>query len=337
MSAQLAFDLADAEWLAHRYVESDDAVRFIHLPRQEHESQAFLVDSLLGTRPTSPDLPAEQLLSQSHGNLHLLFHSAFCGSTLLTRALSLPGVAMGLSEPAILNDVVGFRRRGAPPAAVARAADLALRLLGRPFGTGEAVIVKPSNILNPLAELVLTLQGQAQALFLYAPLETFLISVARKGLHCRAWVRELLEGYVQEGFINLGFTPEDYFRLTDLQVAAVGWLAQQQYFGALADKFGGRIASLDADVMTAHPAPAVAAVAAHYGLALDAKAVAAGPAFARNSKTGAAYSPEARSADYEVARSAHGEEIAMVMAWAEAVGANVGLSLAGPNLLPLQA
>ncbi|MEY4237538.1 MAG: hypothetical protein RL339_139 [Pseudomonadota bacterium] len=337
MTAPPAFDLADAEWLAHRYVEGDDAVRFIHLPRAEHDSQAFLIDSLLGPRQRSDDLPAAPLLAVPRGKLHFLFHSAFCGSTLLARALSVPGVAMGLSEPTILNDVVGFRRRGARPAAVARAADLALRLLGRPFAPGEAVIVKPSNLLNPLAELLLTLEDQAQALFLYAPLETFLISVARKGLHCRAWVRELLEGYVQERFIDLGFAPEDYFRLTDLQVAAVGWLAQHQHFTALAGKLGGRIASLDADVMTARPEAAVAAVAAHYGLVLDPAAVAAGPAFARNSKTGAAYSPEARTADYAAARGAYGEEIGMVMAWAEAVAANVGLSLAGPNPLPLQA
>lgn len=337
MTTPPAFDLADAEWLAHRYVESDDAVRFIHLPRAEHDSQAFLIDSLLGPRPTSDDLPAAPLLAQPRGKLHFLFHSAFCGSTLLARALSVPGVAMGLSEPAILNDVVGFRRRGARPAAVARTADLALRLLGRPFAPGEAVIVKPSNLLNPLAELLLALEDQAQALFLYAPLETFLISVARKGLHCRAWVRELLEGYVQERFIDLGFAPEDYFRLTDLQVAAVGWLAQHRYFTVLAGTLGGRIASLDADVMTARPEAAVAAVAAHYGLELDAAAVAAGPAFARNSKTGAAYSPEARSADYAAARGAYGEEIGMVLTWAEAVAANIGLSLAGPNALALQA
>lgn len=337
MTAAPAFDLADAEWLAHRYVESDDAVRFIHLARAEHERQAFLIDTLLGDRPTAPDLPAPGLLALPRGRLHFLFHSAFCGSTLLARALSVPGVAMGLSEPAILNDVVGFRRRGAPPAAVARTADLALRLLGRPFAPGEAVIVKPSNIINPLAELLLALQDQGRALFLYAPLETFLVSVARKGLHCRAWVRELLEGYVQDRFIDLGFAPEDYFRLTDLQVAAVGWLAQHQHFTALSGKHGDRIASLDADLLTARPEAAIAAVAAHYGLALDAAAVAAGPAFARNSKSGAAYSPEARSADYQAARAAYGEEIAMVVTWAEAVAANVGLALAGPNPLAVQA
>ena len=260
MTAAPAFDLADAEWLAHRYVESDDAVRFIHLPRAEHERQAFLIDTLLGDRPTAPDLPAPDLLALPRGRLHFLFHSAFCGSTLLVRAL-----------------------------------------------------------------------------FLYAPLETFLVSVARKGLHCRAWVRELLEGYVQDRFIDLGFAPEDYFRLTDLQVAAVGWLAQHRHFTALAGKHGDRIASLDADLLTARPEAAIAAVAAHYGLALDAAAVAAGPAFARNSKSGAAYSPEARSADYQAARAAYGEEIAMVVTWAEAVAANVGLALAGPNPLAVQA
>lgn len=333
MTAAPAFDLGNAEWLAHRYVESDDTVRFIHLPRAEHERQAFLIDTLLGQRPTSPDLPAEPLLERPHGKLHFLFHSAFCGSTLLARALSVPGAAMGLSEPAILNDVVGFRRRGAPAPAVARAADLALRLLGRPFGPGEAVIVKPSNILNPLAELLLALEDQGRALFLYAPLETFLVSVARKGLHCRAWVRELLEGYVQDNFVHLGFAPEDYFRLTDLQVAAIGWLAQHQYFTALSGKLGTRLASLDADLLTERPEAAIAAVAAHYGLALDAAAVAKGPAFSRNSKSGADYSPAARSADYAAARAAYGEEIAMVVTWAGAVAANVGLTLDGPNPL----
>ena len=185
--------------------------------------------------------------------------------------------------------------------------------------------------------VLLALQDQGRALLLYAPLETFLVSVARKGLHCRAWVRELLEGYVQDRFIDLGFAPEDYFRLTDLQVAAVGCLAQHQHFTALSGKHGDRIASLDADLLTARPEAAIAAVAAHYGLALDAAAVAAGPAFARNSKSGAAYSPEARSADYQAARAAYGEEIAMVVTWAKAVAANVGLALSGPNPLAVQA
>jgi hypothetical protein len=172
--------------------------------------------------------------------------------------------------------------------------------------------------------------------FLFAPLETFLISVVRKGLHCRIWVRELLEGFVQAGYVDLGFAPEDWFKLSDLQVAAVGWLAQHQRFAQLSAKLPGRIASLDADLMTARPAEAVAAVLAHYGLAHDAVTVAeivAGPAFARHSKSGAAFTAEQRTREYAAARAAHGEEINMVLVWAEKVAEAAGVSLSAPNPL----
>ena len=253
---------------------------------------------------------------------------------MLVRALDRPGAAMGLSEPVILNDVVGMRRRGADPRAVARAADAATRLLARPFGAGEAVIVKPSNVINPLAELLLALRPQARGLFLYAPLETFLISVARKGLWCRLWVRELLEGQLRDGFIQLGFTPEDLFRQTDLQVAASGWLAQHLHFARLAEKLGPqRLRSLDADRMTARPAEAIAAAAAQFGLNLDGAAIgtiASGPAFTRHSKSGAAFTPEDRRAEYARARTAYGDEIDKVLEWAGVVAENAGIAMEGP-------
>src|SRR5690349_15814585 len=108
------FDLADAEWLAHRYVESEDRVRFIRVPRGRHREVPFLTDAKLGEVGPAHELSAEQCLREAQpGPLHFLFHSAFCGSTLLAGALDRRGVAMGLSEPVILNDVVGFRRRGA--------------------------------------------------------------------------------------------------------------------------------------------------------------------------------------------------------------------------------
>ena len=330
--------LTDPEWYGHRYVESTDTFRLIGLARAEHAAMPFLTDEYLGSDRPAQDVPtADCLANLSHGPLHFLFHSAFCGSTLLTRALDRPGLAMGLSEPQSLNDVVGIRRRGAPPQVVARAADTALRLLGRPFGENEAVVVKPSNLLNPLADLLLALQPDAKALFLYAPLETFLISVVRKGLHCRLWVRELLEGYLREGYVDLGFTPEDYFRQSDLQVAAIGWLAQHRHFATLAAKYGAtRIATLDADRMTAEPARAIAAAIAHYGLAADPAAVAeivAGPAFSRHSKSGAAYTAQQRATEYAQARAAYGEEIDMVVVWAERVAETFGIALTAPNAL----
>jgi hypothetical protein len=332
------FSLHDPEYYAHRYLESADAFRFIELKRAEHAAMPFLIDEYLGTTRETRDIAADECLAGlDKGRLHFLFHSAFCGSTLLTRALDMPGMAMGLSEPATLNDVVGLRWRGGSGPAIARVADAALRLLARPFGAGEAVVIKPSNLLNPTADLLLALQPDARAVFLYAPLETYLISVVRKGLHCRLWVRQLLEGFLREGYADFGFSPEDYFRQTDLQVAAIGWLAQHRHFTQLVRKLGEeRVATLDADRMTARPAEAISAVTRHYGLACDAATVArivAGPAFSKHSKSGAAFNVEDRQAEYEAARGAYGEEIDMVLAWALQVAESVGITLEPPGAL----
>lgn len=341
--SSLAFNPVDAEWLAHRLVEGTDAVRFARVPRAAHDAMAFLTDdgftTHFGAMPPQVDVPAVQLLAQfGKAPLGLLFHSAFCGSTLLARALAEPGVAMGLSEPVILNDVVGMRGRGAPPAKVARAADLALRLLARPFAPGEGVVVKPSNLLNPYAELLLALAPDARALFLYAPLETFLVSVVRKGLPCRLWVRELLEGYLKAGIVApLGITPEDVFRQSDLQVAATGWLAQHRLFAALAGRIGlARLHTLTSEQLTGDPVRVLRAAAAHYGLALGPAAIeriAAGPAFTRHSKSGAAFTPDQRRDEYAAARAAHADEIDMVHGWAVQVAQQAGIAMDAPHPL----
>ena len=330
------FEWTDPEWLAHRHVEGHDRVRFVRVPRARHGQIPFLTDERLGPGlPQHEEPVAAALRETAPGRLCFLLHSAFCGSTLLVRALDLPGVAMGLSEPLLLNDLVGFRRRGAAPREVARLADAATRLLARPFGPGEAVVVKPSTVLNPLARLLLTLRADAPCIALYAPLETFLLSVARKGLECRLWARELLEGYLHEGFAEFGYSGGELFRQSDLQIAALGWLAQHRQFAALAGEFGPRVATLDADRLADRPAAALAAVAGHYALDFDAAAVAAGPAFTRHSKSGESYGSEARRADYAAARGAYGEEIAKVMVWAAAVADSAGIALEAPNpLLP---
>src|SRR3546814_16182209 len=63
----------------------------------------------------------------------------------------MPGHAMGLSEPVLLNDITGLRRRGERNGAqLARLLDDALLLLARRWGPAETLVVKPSNILAGL-------------------------------------------------------------------------------------------------------------------------------------------------------------------------------------------
>ena len=229
---------------------------------------------------------------------------------------------MGLKEPLLLNDMVGWRRRGASARDVAEATDHALTLLAKPFGDGEAVIIKPSNIVNGMIRLIMALRPNANALLLYAPLPVFLTSVAKKGLDGRLWVRELFIGFRKDGLAErLGFDDEALFGQTDLQIAAAGWLAQQALFAELIDALGIRVRSLDSETLLDRPADAVGALGRLYGLSLDRDEVAeivAGP-FRRNSKTGEAFAHADRQTEYAEAATIHRDELEKVTRWAEAV------------------
>src|SRR3546814_9488708 len=78
----------------------------------------------------------------------------------------------------------------------------ALLLLARRWGPAETLVVKPSNILAGLMVPMMALRPDTKALLLHAPLPEFLLSVARKGLWCRLWARELLEGLIRENLVD---------------------------------------------------------------------------------------------------------------------------------------
>jgi hypothetical protein len=325
----------DGAWLAHRYDPSADAFHLRPVSRSAHNAAAFLTDEYLGVEPSPLVLSRHEAKARRADNasLHFILHSAFCASTMFANGFDLPGLSMGLKEPVLLNDVVGFRRRGAPPVAVAERLGDALDMLARPFGDDSAVVVKPSNIFNALAPASLAMRPTSKAILVYAPLAVFLLSVARKGLWCRLWCRELLEGQITDGIVDLGFEPGDFFRQTDLQVAAVGWLAQQKLFHHITRKFGPeRIATLDSERLTANPGKALFAAASHFGLGNHAAANDAHPAFGTHSKLGGSFRIEDRHAEYALAQTAHGDEIEKVLIWAEAVAqsANIPLTLEHP-------
>lgn len=328
----LAAIAADPAWLANRYDESQDLIHFVRLTREEHRAVTFITDEYI--RPDAPRL----VLSRSDvmaaavppAPLHFIFHSAYCCSTVLARAVDIPGVSMGLKEPLILNDLTGWRRRGADPRQLGATADSILTLLARPFAPGESVVVKPSNVLNAIAPAMLAMRPQARAILLHAPLPDFLRSIARKGLWGRRWVRELFIGQLRDGIVDLGLGEQHYLDLTDLQVAAAGWLAQQRLFAGLVERFGSRrVRTLDSAALTARPGETMARLSDLFGLGLGEQAIErilAGPAFTSHSKSNAGFGAADRLAEQRDAAQTHADEIDKVAVWAEAVAAAAGVS-----------
>ncbi len=328
----------DPAWLAHRYDPQHDAFHFRHVPRARHDEAPFLTDEHLGVGEPVIVRREEALASAPEpAPIHFIFHSAYCCSTMLARAMDLPGHAMGLKEPVVLNDLVGWRHRGGEGRRVAMVLDHSLRLLARPFGKGESIVVKPSNVVNPLIPAMLAMRPKARALLLFAPLDEYLASIARKGMWGRLWVRDLLTKFIPEGIIDLGLSGEDYLRLTDIQAAAVGWLAQHALFARIAAQFGpDRIATLDSSRLTADPPRVFGDAARHFDLRLPEKAVArvvAGPAFTSDSKSGRRFEEGQRAASYRDGRALHAEEVGMVGEWASKLAENAGIAMTLPFAL----
>jgi hypothetical protein len=326
--------IRDPLWFAHRYDPGHDAFQFRHLTRAAHRAATFLTDDYLGAGAITPLYRTDVVAARpATAPLHFIFHSAFCCSTVFARAFDLPGVAMGLKEPVLLNDLVGWQHRGGTAAQIAPVLDAGLTLLARPFGPGEAVIVKPSNLANGLAPGMLTMRPGARALLLHAPLRVYLASIARKGMTGRLWARELLVKQLREGLHPFGYSGEDYLGQTDLQIAAMGWLAQHALFAHMVAEFGDRVRTADSELLMADPARAMARLAALFGLALDDAAIAAivaGPAFRTHSKSGDSFGQAERVDEQRVGATAHADEIEKVAIWAEAVAATFKV----PMLLP---
>ncbi|MBX7496700.1 hypothetical protein K3172_12615 [Qipengyuania sp. 6B39] len=326
--------LTDPAWLPHRYDEASDSFRFVHVPRGAHRSATFLTDDYLtGTH----DFVAIPRAAIDKGSLsaspqHFVFHSAYCCSTLVARMFDAEGLSMGLKEPQVLNDIVGWRRRGAAPQDLAAVLDMALALLARPFGDGEVTVVKPSNIVNSIAPAILGLRPDARAIQLYAPIEDFLSSIAVKGLWGRQWVRQALVGQARDGVLSHRFSTEELLELTDLQVAALGWLSNHGIFARMREKYGpDRVAICDSVSLLRQPSDTVRGFYDYFGCPLDdvsAEAIAEGEAFTRNSKDRKAYSPEDRRKRLDETLSQSREEIEMVSDWVRHLAAGIGLDTA---------
>ena len=338
VSARQAEILSDADYLPHRYDEVADGFRFVHVPRDVHRNCTFITDEHL------PDVERYELISRADVAqvplktvpVHFIFHSAYCCSTMMARAFDIPGVSMGLKEPVILNDMIGWRRRGADEQRLATVLDKSLDLLARPMGDDRAVIIKPSNICTPLAIPALKLRPESKALLLYAPLESYLQSIVKKEMWGRIWVRDVLIGTLKDGYAVGGFSTEQLMQLTDLQVAAIGWLSQHAAFAKIIETIGpDRVKTLDSDSFLVRQRETVMALNQLFDLGMSDESIVQtldGPAFKSHSKLdqakrGEIFDATARQEEQNHMAELHGAEIDMVAQWAKAVAESQNIKL----------
>lgn len=304
--------LAGSAWFPEGFEPATNEFKFVATSRAELAAQTFLDvrwnrAEARHTRANAAALTAR--LGSRLSQPRVIWHTGFCCSTLLARALDFEGKNLSLCEPQVLVDLADARRAGILSVdALSAATRLVFHLLARGFVPEELVTIKPSPAANPLVRQAL-LHPAVPMLFLFSDCRSFVISVFRLGETGRKYVRRLFLVMLRDGHPQQNWPPARLLALSDLELAAVVWHMQMAEFVRNWPRLGAsRAASLDCDALLESPGEALCAVDRFLELGLGPDRVqkaAAGPLFQRNAKTGEQAFDAARRRD-EYARVARG-------------------------------
>jgi hypothetical protein len=315
----LAALLEDPGWFPTSLSQDYRTVLFGRTTRDALANEAFL-DQRMSDAVTDVQQHPVDAITATQGVARydppaFIFHSAFCCSTLLARALDIPGQCLSLKEPDVLMGAANALRMQENAAANTALIRSITGLLSRRFDAAESILVKPTNSANNLLPHMVDLG--ANVLVLYGDLRSFLVSVLKKGEACKSFIRTQYNIFALDQPGVAGIPARQAMTFTDLQVAALD-------FRNLVDQ----------------PAATLEAVARHLGLSHERAQlddIANGPVFSRNAKFGdEAYDAGQRARDEASVAEQHAEALDQVEQWAQSLslGTAFDLPLAKPLAIP---
>ncbi len=328
----------------HKFDAGFATLEFLRLKRPDLSAATFLDDNNLAKfsdRDTIPVTVLEELAkAQTTGGqtpkCAMIFHSAFCCSTLIARCLDIEGAAKVLKEPQTLIQLADLKRAAGPD--YKRHLRLILGLYARPAKAGERVLIKPGNIANNLIGECLESGHAGNVILLYSNLETFLKSIIKKGLWGHIFARKLFLTIRHEAPFSPELDANPLVELADLQVAALAWYAQISVFQDILARYpADRVKSLDCEVFLNAREATLLRAADFLGISAEKQqiqAILGGSVGQSHAKEGGIpFSPEARQAENEAIEKTFGEQLGMVTAWAGEVARPFNFPATLPNPL----
>ncbi|MEO0439500.1 MAG: hypothetical protein AAF067_01365 [Pseudomonadota bacterium] len=321
--------LKDRNWLPHRLDAVADRVQFIHLPDKARKELTFMASF----QPESADqaiwISGEDIRAYQPETVpsHYIFHTAFCRSTLLVRAMEeLPGCA-GYSEPQIFNDfAVSLSHQNAQSLL-----QPVFKLFARSGDDLVMTVIKPSNHANQILPLIMQHMPEAQAVMMHSGLGAFLRSVAKKGMEGRIWARRLNQEITSYAALDLGLSDDEKMRLTDLQVTALTWLLHQRHFAmVLRTPFRDRFRTLDSALFNDQKAESFRTIANHFSFNLADEQIdqlVGGPVFSSHAKQGGDYAETIADQAKKAASPIIEEEIGYVEKWGEHIAEQLDMGI----------
>ncbi|WP_341365919.1 hypothetical protein [Yoonia sp. BS5-3] len=312
-----------------QYVRSFDwqnqKVDVVPMNREKYSESTFLDRRTLGLDvPKSASLA--RLLQEYHQldlpspKLGFIFHTAFCGSTLLSRCLDLPGYSMVYKEPLTLHQVAFAKRYEGPSdlfGDTSECLSVALTLLGKNFTQHETILIKPSDSCANIAREMLSGHEKSAAIFLFATLDDFCVSMLKYSFR-REFLHKMLDRS-RFDLNNSGHKIGNGNIENDAQAAAVVWLALIIQFDDILKDRSLNARSLNKKDFFRNPENALDAAAQLFGVSMSPeqieRATTSGP-FKRHSKNpGAAFDHDSYFKTVAKQRASLDDEIQEARNW----------------------
>lgn len=315
--------LRDPQWFPLDYDARRDAFEVTRVDLDLLGNASFLDNRAWAGTGARQCLPAPSCVPPPQMPA-LLCHTAFCGSTLLARALHAPPASVVLKEPSVLLSLA-LHQLKSPAGSFSthwHALEVALGMLGRPWAPGGRVLVKPTNQVNRLLPALLAATDQP-AVLMYSSLEEFLLSCCKKLPNAETPLRWMAQFLLPGTRLQARLTLPDAYVPNFVESCVLTWYAQiERYAIALQADQGDRLRTLDMAQLLSDPRQSVQACALWLGLedpALDLPARVQST-FSRDAKNPARHFNNAmREHEKTLVRDRFMPMIEQALKWAQAV------------------
>jgi hypothetical protein len=270
-------------------------IQFVPMTRESYGRSLFTDRGRIVPAATHGwQVPTGQVLAEferrgiRQPRLFFIFHIAHCGSTLLARAVDVPGRTLVIREPFALRQLAvdAVSASGiSDPGARERCLHLVTALLGRRYAEDQPVIVKANVPVNFILEPLMALHAESRGILLYADLDDYLLSVLKTPIH-RRWVLNVSRQLSDALRATPGLEDTDLNTLDAPRTAACLWMAQlSRFHRAMAACH--RLSSLNCQDLFGRPGETLREAMSLAGAPItpsEAQAIAKGDLFRRHAK-----------------------------------------------------
>jgi len=315
-----ASDFANARWFPVDLHVPRLEYGFLHIDEEVLQRSTFLDNRieapLADAVPVDLNLIARSALPKT--NTAWLFHTSFCGSTLLARLLHLPPYQVVLREPLVLRRLSDARHSQWPIDGLVLPT---LRLLSRPWDAQGSVVIKPTHAALNIGLELLAETPDSRGVILTSSLDDFLVSNLKKTPETMAKIPALAERALQAGTFHTRLSQAALAPPDLLAAATLQWAAQRELCADMLVAAGPQRLRVVEAAELLHDVVGVAWECAQWlGLSMPAELFTSHAALVskRNAKaTGTDYDAGRRSAEIGMIKAAHGRQLAAAHEWFE--------------------